>query len=117
MVGTTGYVRHFSGVRMACVSLGVTQLEYVDLTEDGFYVSEVRHASWDDFTDAHIGEEFLLLTPDGDETIPARGIVDWLAVGSSAGFSQSIKDDNPGVSLALDDIEPRDALMIALARL
>ena len=107
---------HFDGVRMACDAFGIEELAYVDLTEDGFYMAGfTRYLSFDEFLTQN--SDVLLLTPDAEATVESVVPSDWLAIGPSMGFTLPVKQSLPGAALGIADIEPRDALMIALARL
>ena len=110
---------HFSGIQMVLDAMGIIDLEYIDMHEDGYFApqGQVRHADFDAFIAAHPGEEIWLLDPDGDEldTLPAGA---WLCVGPAGGFSQEHKDGCPKVKLNLaNPIEARDALMMALGKI
>ena len=112
---------HFDGIRMACTAYAVEELEYVDLTEDGWYApgGQARHASFADFVAAHPGESVSLLDPAGtafvDQTPDG-----WLVVGPSGGHDARTKTAYAGFTLDLPvagALEGRDALMLALAGL
>lgn len=113
---------HFDGIRMACEALEITELAVIDRTEDGFFVDNPdvpKYRSFSEFETEHQGDSITILAPYG-ETQTGNETIDWLVVGPSGGLRSQDHDGNTIISLNLPNplsLEPRDALLIALARI